>query len=52
METLSLKTTKKEEFIDITAKVKDAVAKENIKRGLCCVYIPHTTAAVTINENA
>ncbi|HOJ27465.1 MAG TPA: secondary thiamine-phosphate synthase enzyme YjbQ [Spirochaetota bacterium] len=52
MVTFQLQTTRKEEFIDITAKVAEAVAKENVKSGLCCVYIPHTTAAVTINENA
>ncbi len=52
MITFQVQTTRKEEFIDITARVADAVVKENVKSGLCCVYIPHTTAAVTINENA
>lgn len=52
MVTFQVQTTRKEEFIDITAKVADAVAKEDVKKGICCVYIPHTTAAVTINENA
>jgi secondary thiamine-phosphate synthase enzyme len=52
MVTFQVQTTRKEEFIDITAKVADAVVKENVKNGFCCVYIPHTTAAVTINENA
>ena len=52
MITFQVKTTRKEEFIDITAMVADAVVKENVKSGLCCVFIPHTTAAVTINENA
>lgn len=52
MVTFSVQTTRKEEFIDITSKVADAVAKENVKNGICCVYVPHTTAAVTINENA
>lgn len=52
MVTFQVQTTRKEELIDITAKVAEVVAKENVKSGLCCVYIPHTTAAVTINENA
>lgn len=52
MVTFQVSTTRKEEFIDITASVADAVAKSHISRGICCVYVPHTTAAVTINENA
>jgi secondary thiamine-phosphate synthase enzyme len=39
-------------FIDITQRVKNAVKDSNIQDGLCVVYVPHTTAAVTINENA
>ena len=52
MITFQIQTSRKEELIDITAKVADAVAKQNIKDGLCCIYVPHTTAALTINENA
>ncbi|MCX8123385.1 MAG: secondary thiamine-phosphate synthase enzyme YjbQ [Spirochaetes bacterium] len=52
MITFQIQTTRKEEFIDITAKVTDAVIKSNISNGICCVYVPHTTAAITINENA
>jgi len=52
MVTFSVQTSRKEELIDITSKVADAVARQDVKNGLCCVYIPHTTAAVTINENA
>ncbi len=52
MVTFQVNTTRKEEFIDITASVAEAVAQSHISRGICCVYIPHTTAAVTINENA
>ena len=39
-------------FHDITAQVKLAVRESGIKDGLCTVYCPHTTAAITINENA
>jgi len=39
-------------MIDITPLVQAAVSKSNVKEGLCLVYCPHTTAAVTVNENA
>ena len=39
-------------MIDITGKVTDAVTKMGIRDGVCCIYVPHTTAGVTINENA
>lgn len=39
-------------FVDITAKVKGIVHTSNVTKGLCQVFVPHTTAAVTINENA
>lgn len=48
----ALSTTSKEEFVDITGKVEEAVKKSGVRDGLCVVYTPHTTAAVTINENA
>lgn len=47
----SIKTSKSEQFIDITDIVKDAVEKTNIKEGIAYIFVPHTTAAVTINEN-
>ena len=49
---LSVKTNKQTEFVDITARVQSAVSENGIKNGLCMVYVPHTTAAVTINESA
>lgn len=39
-------------MIDISSQVRELVAKSGIKEGLACLYVPHTTAAVTINENA
>lgn len=48
----NITTTRQTELIDITHKVKEVVKKSNIKEGICCIFIPHTTAAVTINENA
>ena len=52
MVAFQVSTGRKEELIDITAKVADGVSKLSIDSGLCVVYVPHTTAAVTINENA
>lgn len=48
----SISTSSKEELIDITSQVSEAVKKDGIEEGVCLVHIPHTTAAVTINENA
>ena len=39
-------------FFDITDKVIDFVKKSGVKEGICLVYCPHTTASITINENA
>lgn len=52
MVTLSVSTNKKTEFIDITGKIQEQVSKSGLKDGLLMVYVPHTTAAVTINEGA
>ncbi|WP_018249164.1 secondary thiamine-phosphate synthase enzyme YjbQ [Orenia marismortui] len=49
---LDIKTTKRGELIDITRKVEEVVSQSAVKKGTCLVFIPHTTAAVTINENA
>lgn len=47
-----IRTNKNQEFIDITSLVIDAVRKNDINDGIATVFIPHTTAGVTINENA
>jgi secondary thiamine-phosphate synthase enzyme len=39
-------------MIDITHSVQEAVKKSNVEDGICMIFVPHTTAAVTINENA
>lgn len=52
MKTFDLQTPSREAFIDITSKVEEEVGKSSVKSGICVVYVPHTTAAVTINENA
>ncbi len=52
MEKISIKTHSRSEFVDITQEVGEIVQKSETKEGMCYVYIPHTTAGVTINENA
>ena len=52
MQTFSLTTKKQVQMIDMTPAVKKAVAESGVKEGLCTVFVPHTTAGVTINENA
>ena len=48
----TVKTNSQTEMIDMTASVQDVVQKSGLEEGLCFVFIPHTTAAVTINESA
>ncbi len=49
---IKLQTGKHQQMLDITARVQDIVNRENIMEGIVLVYCPHTTAAITINENA
>ncbi len=52
MKRLSVKTARRCELVDITEDVAGAVAEEGVKSGAVIVYCPHTTAGITINENA
>lgn len=52
MKVLQVKTSSHNEFIDITEMVQSAVEESGLDDGACLVYVPHTTAGVTINENA
>ncbi len=49
---LTVKTADKTEMVDITAEVQKAVRSMGVERGTCMIFVPHTTAAVTINESA
>lgn len=49
---LRIKTSKHNEFIEITEQAKDFVKSSKVKEGILLVYAQHTTAAVTVNENA
>jgi len=52
MEVVQVKTGSRIEFVDITSKISEAIAKSGVKEGIAVVYVPHTTAALTINEAA
>ena len=39
-------------MIDISAEIRASLAESGVKNGICLVFVPHTTAAVTVNENA
>jgi len=49
---ITIKTNTQTQILDITAQVQKVVSESGITEGLCCVFVPHTTAGVTINENA
>lgn len=52
MKTLQIRSQQQVEMIDISAAVGKAIREQDIKEGLAVVFTPHTTAAITINENA
>ncbi len=52
MRIIEVKTQAREELVDITARVREELVSSSVKDGICYIYVPHTTAAVTINENA
>lgn len=49
---LNVKTPSREILIDISNEVQNLVRSSNIEEGVCRIFIPHTTAGITINENA
>ena len=49
---MTIQTNTQAQILDITAQVQRVVRESGIIEGLCCVFVPHTTAGVTINENA
>lgn len=49
---LTIKSKSQTELIDVTHRVQQQVTDSDMKKGLCMVFVPHTTAAVTINESA
>jgi secondary thiamine-phosphate synthase enzyme len=51
VEEISFSTAKKEEFVDLTERVKDIVRRDGVAHGLCLVYTGHATGAIIVNEN-
>ena len=51
MQEITLETQKQSDFIDITSKIQEIIPQD-MSEGLCVIYVPHTTAGVTINEGA
>jgi len=52
MQMLRVKTRRRTQLVDVTQEIEQVVAESGAKEGVCYVYIPHTTAAVMINEHA
>jgi secondary thiamine-phosphate synthase enzyme len=52
MDSIEMRTKKREELIDLTGEIRRVVAKSGRTDGVCVIFVPHTTAGVTINENA
>ena len=50
--TLQVKTSAHTQMLDITRQIQEEVKASGVKSGICTIFVPHTTAAVTINENA
>ncbi|HLZ50889.1 MAG TPA: secondary thiamine-phosphate synthase enzyme YjbQ [Candidatus Acidoferrum sp.] len=51
MEVLRVKTERRTQLVDVTREVERAVEKAVVSAGICCIYVPHTTAGVMINEH-
>src|SRR5687768_1021895 len=52
MDTFQVNSRQRNEFLEVTGPVKQVVRRSGVRRGICVVYCPHTTAGLTINENA
>ncbi|MBW1888482.1 MAG: YjbQ family protein [Deltaproteobacteria bacterium] len=50
--TINVKTGSRIDMVDITSMIQKEMSKSGIKEGICFVYVPHTTAGITINEGA
>lgn len=52
MSIIEVRTQTKEALVDITGRIREEISSSEIQSGICSVYVPHTTAGMTINENA
>lgn len=48
---ISIHTNSQAELVDITPQVEESINQSKVKNGICMIFVPHTTAAITINEN-
>ncbi len=51
LKSITVKTSTRIEMVDITKKISSYISEQKIENGLCCLFVPHTTAGITINEN-
>ena len=49
---IDVTTRTRTEFVDVTSQIQEIIKQNEVKEGICYLYVPHTTAAVTINESA
>lgn len=49
---IEVSTKSKQQFMEVTPMIEERVKKRGIKNGVCFIYVPHTTAGITVNENA
>jgi len=52
LSSFSVRSSSQSEWLNISAEVEKAVAASGVTEGICVVFVPHTTAAITVNENA
>ena len=52
IKTIGISTSDRTQLLDITARIRDFVRGSGIREGACTVFVPHTTAGVTVNEHA
>jgi len=52
MEEINIRSSRREELIDITSEIQEVIGRNSVENGFVIIYVPHTTAAVTINEGA
>ena len=51
-DSFEISTTSRAQMVDITARVREVVRRAGVLEGVCIVYVPHTTAGITVNESA
>ena len=52
IKSIKVRSRKRTEFIDITQEIRKIVSESGVSEGMCWLFVPHTTAGITINENA